>query len=294
LSFDPADHRRRSAEAWDAAATGWTGRQQLLRAFGAPVSEWMLDALSLERGQRVLELAAGLGETAMLAAARVAPGEVVVSDRSEAMLDGARARAAELGLDNVDFRVIDAESIDLDVASFDAVLCRWGYMLMTDPGAALGETRRVLRPGGRLALSVWDAIELNPWAALPAQELRERGLSGTAPGPQPPADTGGPGDREPGPFTLADRGELQELIEDAGFTAVRIDAVDVVRAQTGFDEFWETTLDLSRSFHDAVLSLSPQEIEQVRAGLEQRFAPYADAAGAMRIPGRALVAAADA
>ena len=72
--------------------------------------------------------------------------------------------------------MLNAEWIDLPVASVDAVLCRWGYMLMADPAAALLETRRVLRPGGRVALAVWDGIEPNPWALLPGLELGERGL----------------------------------------------------------------------------------------------------------------------
>jgi SAM-dependent methyltransferase len=311
MSFDAAEHRRRSSEAWDAASAGWTGRQEMLRAFGAPVSEWMLEAARLEPGQRVLELAGGLGDTGMLAAARVAPGDAILSDRSEGMLDGARARAAELGLANVSFHVIDAESIDLDVASVDAVLCRWGYMLMADPGAALAETRRVLRPGGRLALSVWDAIERNPWAALPAQVLREHGQAGAGPGPLPgagdsapeaegdgvPAADGGkapPGQREPGPFTLADRGELTELLEEAGFTGVRIEPIELVRRHASFGEFWDVTLDLSRGVHDAVMDLPPAEIEQVRAAIEEGLAPYTAASGELEIPALALGAAADA
>ena len=84
-------------------------------------------------------------------------GGVILSDQAEAMLEGARARAGELRLTNVEFQVWNAEWIDLPVASVDAVLCRWGYMLMADPGAALSETRRVLRPGGRVAFAVWDA-----------------------------------------------------------------------------------------------------------------------------------------
>ena len=125
----------------------------------------------------MLELAAGLGETGMLAAELIAPlGGVIISDQSEAMLEGARARAAELELSNVEFQALNAEWIDLPLASVDAVLCRWGYMLMADPRAALTETRRVLRPHGRLALAVWDAIEHNPWARLPGLELAERGL----------------------------------------------------------------------------------------------------------------------
>jgi ubiquinone/menaquinone biosynthesis C-methylase UbiE len=99
---------------------------------------------------------------------------VIVSDQAEAMLDGARARAAELGLSNVEFQVLGAEWIDLPLASVDAVLCRWGYMLLADPAAALGETGACCDPGGRVALAVWDSVQHNPWA-LPSLELIERG-----------------------------------------------------------------------------------------------------------------------
>ena len=74
------------------------------------------------------------------------------------------------------FKQIDAESIDLDAASLDGVLCRWGYMLMVDPEAALRETRRVLRPDARVALAAWTAPEDNPWAGLIGRVLAERGL----------------------------------------------------------------------------------------------------------------------
>src|SRR5258707_8625576 len=152
MSFDANAHRESSLQGWEEAAAGWVRSGERVRAFGAPVSHWMLDAVAPQPGQRVLELAAGLGETAMLAAELVAPvGGVVVSDQAESMLDGARARAIELGLANVEFQVLNAEWIDLPLASVDAVLCRWGYMLMADPEAALGETRRVRRPRGRLA-----------------------------------------------------------------------------------------------------------------------------------------------
>jgi len=166
MNFDANAHREASLENWEEAASGWIHRQELLRELGAPVSHWMLDAIEPQPGQRVLELAAGLGETAMLAAELVAPmGGVVISDQAEAMLAGARARAIELGLSNIEFQVLNAEWIDLPVASVDAVLCRWGYMLMADPAAALGETRRVLRSGGRVALAVWEHAGAQPVGA---------------------------------------------------------------------------------------------------------------------------------
>jgi SAM-dependent methyltransferase len=243
----------------------------------------MLDAVSPRPGERVLELAAGLGETGMLAAELVAPmGGVIISDQAEAMLEGARARAVALGLSNVEFQVLNAEWIDLPVASVDAVICRWGYMLMADPATALSETRRVLRPGGRTALAVWAAIEQNPWALLPARELLERGLS------SPPA----PG--TPGPFALGSSLVLAELLERSGFSGVRVDELELLRCHSSFEELWDSTLDLSRVFHDTVLERPEAEIEQIKSSLADRFAPYTAADGTLRIPGRTLLAYADA
>jgi SAM-dependent methyltransferase len=283
MSFDANAHRESSLQGWEEAAAGWVRSGERVRAFGAPVSHWMLDAVAPQPGQRVLELAAGLGETGLLAAELVAPvGGVVISDQADAMLAGARERAAELGLANVEFQAINAEWIDLPVASVDAVLCRWGYMLLADPAAALAETRRVLRPGGRLALAVWDSIERNPWAAFPGLELRERGL---APASEPGA---------PGPFALGDAERVRELLEQAGFADVRVEALDLHRMHTDFDEFWETTLDLSRAFHDAVFERPPGEVEEIRAAVKARLAPFEARDGGLDIPARTLVASASA
>ena len=87
---------------------------------------------------------------------------MISSDFSPAMVEVARRRGAKLRLRNVEYRVIDGERIELGDDSVDGVLCQSGYMLLADPAAALAETRRVLRSGGRLALSVWGAPERNP------------------------------------------------------------------------------------------------------------------------------------
>jgi SAM-dependent methyltransferase len=282
--FDAEAHRQASLENWEEASAGWVRRREMIGEWGRAVSQWLVAALDPRPGQRLLELAAGLGETGMLAAERVAPtGSVVLSDQAEGMLAGARELAAERELQNIEFQVLNAEWIDLSLASIDGVLCRYGYMLMADPAAALAETRRVLRPGGRIALAVWDSIDANPWAGLPAVELSERGL-GQAPG----------SDTRPGPFALGSADRVAELLAEAGFTEPRVETVSMLRRHRSFEEYWDVTLDLSRSFHDAVMAQPAAEVEQIRSALERRLAPYAVPGGGIELPGRTLVACAEA
>ena len=106
----------------------------------------------------MLELGAGTGETGFEAAAILGQdGRLISTDSPPEMVEVARRRGTELGLGNVEYRVIDAERIELDSGSVDGVLCQSAYMLVADPAVALASTRRVLRPGGRLALSVGRA-----------------------------------------------------------------------------------------------------------------------------------------
>ena len=293
MSFDPESHREASLQGWEAAAPGWVRRQEQIRNWAAPVSQWMVQSADPQPGEQVLELAAGVGETGLLAAELVAPvGKAVISDQAEAMLDGARARAAELGVSNVEFKVLNAEWIDLPLASLDIVLCRWGYMLMADPLAALGESRRVLRPGGRLALAIWDSVQANPWALLPALEMSERGFG---PGPPQPGAPPEPGSaRQPGPFALGDPAIVRGLLEQAGFTEITLDAVELVQHNPDFDALWDSQLDMSRTLHDAVMSRPEAEIDEIKASLARRFEPYTLPSGALEVPGRTLVALAGA
>src|ERR671912_355778 len=159
--------RQQSRAAWGAVARGWYAQREELWKASRPVSEWMVRRLDPQPGDTVLELAAGLADTGLMAARLVGEsGCVIVTDFTPEMVAAARRRAEELGLQNAEFRVLDAERMDLKTDIVDGVLCRWAYMLMIDPPAAFAETRRVLRPGGRLAFSVWAARERNPALAL--------------------------------------------------------------------------------------------------------------------------------
>ena len=148
-------YRAESLATWAEMAPGWEGRREWLMGISAPVNDWLLGAVDPQEGESVLELAAGTGDLGFAIAERVGPdGRVISSDFAPEMVDVARRVGAERELGNVRYEVIDAERIDLPDDHVDAVVCRWGYMLMSDPAAALAETRRVLKPGGRLAFAV--------------------------------------------------------------------------------------------------------------------------------------------
>jgi len=246
-----------------------------------PVSAWLVDAINPQPGQTVLELAAGPGITGFLAAELITPGgRLISSDFAEPMLEVARQRATQLGLDNVEFRVVDAESIDLDTASVDAVLCRWGYMLMADPAAALSETRRVLRPGGRVALAAWDAAETNPWATATMPSLLKRKLM---PVPDP---------KDPGMFAFAGPGKLEGLLGDAGFLDVEVGTVDVEMVYDDVGDYLAITTDCSRPFADAMAASDEATRAEVAEETGQALEPFRAEGGGLRVPGRTLVAAA--
>ena len=278
--MDRKEYKRTSLENWQTMAPGWERRRSELEKVTRSVSEWMVQALAPQPGDTVLELAAGPGDTGFLAATLLGDeGRLISSDFSSEMVEVARRRAAELGLKKVEHRVIDAEEIPLDDDSVGGVLCRFGFMLMPDPEAALAETRRVLRPGGRLTLAVWGQAERNPWISIAGRLLAEHGL---VPRPQP---------GEPGMFLLADEDRLRSLLDGAGFAVERVEDVPVLFVFDDVDDYIagsrETGGMFSRTWRDA----SDDDREAIRTGLAERFAPFA-VDGGYELPGVAVVAAA--
>jgi SAM-dependent methyltransferase len=278
--MEAEDYRRTSYEAWEAMAPGWERWRAQLEETTTPVRKWLISELAPQSGDTVLELSAGPGDTGFAAAAIVGErGRLISSDFSPDMVEVARRRGAELGLPNVDHRVIDAERIELETDSVDGVLCRSGYMLMADPAAALSETRRVLRPGGRLALSVWGAPERNPWAAIGGRFLVERGH-------MPPPEPGAPGI-----FSMASVDRTRTLLEGAGFTAVRTEEVPVRWPFRDLDEYERWVTEIAGAFAMVVRGLPEDERKALRSQLTEAFVPFATDEG-YELPGVALCAVA--
>jgi SAM-dependent methyltransferase len=281
---DDADaYRRDSRDRWNTAAAGWSAAGEAMSRITMPVSAWMIEAIAPQPGHHVLELAAGTGEVGFLAAELIRPGgELICSDFSPGMLSAAQERATAMGLDNVRFKQIDAESIDLEAASLDSVLCRWGYMLMADPNAALRETRRVLKPGGSVALAVWTTPDENPWNTAIGRELVARGRLER------------PDPAEPGPFTWGEEGILAEHLEEAGFVDYEVEALAFAFTYPSAGAWWDATVQLSGRVSGALEGLEPAEVDEIRAATAQAAQPWTAEDGSVAIPARVWVARATA
>jgi ubiquinone/menaquinone biosynthesis C-methylase UbiE len=255
-------YRQESRENWATVANGWEDRREWMLAITGPVNDWLVDRVDPKPGETVLEIAAGPGELGFQVAERVGEaGRVILTDFAPEMLDIARRQGEARHIGNVEYRVLDAENMDLADDSVDAVVCRWGYMLMADPAAALRETRRLLRDGGPLAFAVWRTPERNPWAAVPAMTLVQLGH---VPPPEPGA---------PGIFALGEPPRISELVTGAGFGEPEREEIAFEFRYADFDDLWDTLLRLS-PFGAVIDGLPADEQQATREAVRQNVAPY--------------------
>ena len=263
MPMQPEVARQRSRATWDAVATGWYTQREEIWESSRPVSEWMIRRLDPQPGDTVLELAAGVGDTGLRAAHWVGrSGRLIITDSAPEMVAAARRRAEEMGVENAEVRTLDAERMDLKTNSVDGVLCRWGYMLMIDPAAALAETRRVLRPGGRLAFSVWAARERNPALSLAGTVLVELGH---IPPPDPEA---------PGPFSMANMARIRELVVAAGFAEPEIEEVSFHRRFASQDAYWRFLIETSATTSPVLRALPTGAQDKFRQRVHEVARPF--------------------
>lgn len=229
------DLKERERSTWASVAEGWRRRDALLTKGAAPVTHRMLELAGIEAGHHVLDVASGLGEPAITAAAIVGEaGRIIGTDLVEDMVRFATEKAAKAELTNIIFHCIDGEMLDFEPASFDAVTLRWGLMFMPEPEVCLGHVYKMLKPGGRISLATWAAPDQNPFVSVLMQTLGQHMEL-----PKPPPGT-------PGIFALADPNRLRSVIQSAGFNNIEIEAmeIDVIEVEDG-QTYWDAMSDLA-------------------------------------------------
>jgi SAM-dependent methyltransferase len=257
-------------------AKPWERRRELAWRWTGPVSEWLVDRLDPQPGQTVLELAAGTGETGFLAARRLgAEGRLISSDFSSEMVRAAERVGRQLGVENAEFRVLDAERLDLEDASVDGILCRWSYMLMGEPTRALHESRRVLRPGGRVAFSTWGVPARNPWMTFSAGVMIDQGLM------EPLSSDG------PGVFAMPDEDTIVPLLRKAGFDQIELEEMELGWRFENSDELWILVSELQGPVALTIAQLEEEQQRAVREAIEERVAEFAVGEG-YELPGLSI------
>jgi SAM-dependent methyltransferase len=213
-AFDPVRYKETTREQWQAAAEPWNRWGPTISQWLDPATELMLDMAGITAGSRILDIAAGAGGQALLAARRIGPsGAVLVTDIAPKLLAYAEEAARQAGLTTIRTQVMDGEQLELDAEAFDAVISRLGLIYFPDQQRALSGMRQVLKPGGKVAAIVYSTADKNQFFSLPVGIIRRRAQL-------PPPLPG-----QPGPFSLGGPGVLAQAFAQAGFRDVQTQVV---------------------------------------------------------------------
>lgn len=263
MSTIAADHKATMRSLYASAAEGWDRWFEWYARNFAPPMAWCCEATGLKSGDMVLDIACGSGLPALAAARRVQPdGRVIATDIAAEMLTVAERRAGEAGLQNIEFREMDAEQLAFPDATFDAVTCAYALMFCPEPAQAVAEVRRVLKPGGRFAFVVWDDPTRSPFITV-------AGLSVARLFPAQP-----PNPNAPGVFRFAEPGALESVLRAGGFTDWSIESLPMTLECESVAEYWRMFTDMAAGIKAKIASLDDDGAARLRGFVEAAANPY--------------------
>lgn len=241
----------------------WLPKQ--IEQFG-PATQLLAQAAGVRSGDAVLDLGSGAGDPALTLAELVGPtGRIVATDLVEAMAQCCTENARARGLANVECRQADAHSLPFADGTFDRVTSKLGAMYFADFQRAAAEIKRVLRPGGRVALACWGPVDQNLWVL----NLLGPFLARVPEAPAPPPDM-------PHPFRFAQAGTLSAELERAGFRDIKEQTAIVPMPWAGPpEEVWQNFYDVAVPVRPLIDGFSSEEREaaigEALAGLRQYY-----------------------
>jgi ubiquinone/menaquinone biosynthesis C-methylase UbiE len=278
-TFDPNQFKMAQREGWDSVAEGWKEWWEPIEKGAQKLSKRLIELAEIKSGQRVLDIATGIGEPSITAAKVVGTGgHVLATDISRQMLATAKERATILRLqDIIEFKESDAENLDLTNSSFDAALCRWGLMLFPNLDAAIRKIYSSLVSGGRFAAAVWaDATK------VPIISLATRVIGSQVQMPGSPSGV-------PNPFSLADTNKLENSLTRAGFRDIHIDTVVVTFEFESGEDYCRYSQAVSASARIALSKETEERKEDVwRKVAEEAARNYGAANGLIKMDNESI------
>jgi ubiquinone/menaquinone biosynthesis C-methylase UbiE len=272
-SFDPEQFKAQQRQMWDNAAAGWQAWWENIERGAQKVSDKLVEMAQIKPGDKVLDIATGIGEPAVTAAMRVKPnGKVVATDISPRMIAIAKSRAKSLGLDSImEFREGDAEKLDLPKSSFNTILSRWGLMFLPNLPAALVEIRKLLVPGGRLSAAVWSTPSKVPFLDLAFSTVRKQINA-----PPPPPGT-------LGPFSLADTEALKRSFTQAGFKDVQVESFLITFSFDSAETYTRFQQAVTAPIQAMLANQTEEKKKQAWDAITDAVSKYADSHGRVSI-----------
>ena len=267
VNFDPEEFKINQKNSWDSVATGWQKWWKTIEKGAKTVSDKLVEMAEIRAGQRVLDIATGIGEPAITAGKIVGQeGHVTATDISPEMLAIGEERARSQGLqDIIEFVQSDAENLKLRTDDkFDATLCRWGLMFLPNLDTALSSIQDKLVSGGRLAAAVWSEPSKVPFISLSMDTARKH--IGAL-----------PGQGLPGPLSLADMESLKKSFDKAGFRAIRTERIPVIFEFDSAEDYTKFNQDIVAPIRTILSKESETKKQQVWNDVtEQAKLKYSD------------------
>ncbi|MDQ2752086.1 MAG: class I SAM-dependent methyltransferase, partial [Bacteroidota bacterium] len=254
--------RNQQQTTWNTFSPGWKKWDENTMSFLQPMGDAIVSALEIKEKDRVLDIASGTGEPGLTIAGIAKNGSVTALDISDKMLQTAKEKAAQKGIQNFTTQQGDACEIPFENESFDKVSCRMGFMFFPDMQLAANEMFRVLKQGGKIAVSVWYSPQKNFWIGSVMSVINKN-----IPTPAPPAGA-------PGMFRCAQPGLMKSIFQNAGFGNVKEEEISGKNRYDDFDDMWMQMNDIAAPVVNAMSRSDDTTKQKIKTELEQMATPH--------------------